>query len=75
MILLKINHIQTAGYCVRGARYWARRHNIDFTEFLRNGMPVEIFETIGDHFAMHVCRVAREEHAANQQEVNNGQEQ
>jgi len=75
MILLKISHIRKAGYCVRGARAWALRHNIDFSYFLQNGMPVEVFEAIGDSFAMHACRVAREEAALQEKEASNGQEQ
>lgn len=71
VIRLHIRHIRQAGYCASGARAWAKRHNINYTEFLQNGIDVEVFEQIGDHFAMHVCHLAREEAA--QQEVSNGQ--
>lgn len=75
MILLKITHIRKAGYCVRGARAWAKRHNIDFTYFLQNGLPVEQFEATGDPFALASCKVAREEAALQNQGADNGQEQ
>lgn len=71
MILLHIKHIHQGGYCSRGARTWAARHNINYTQFVLHGIDVEIIERIGDAFALHVCQLAREEHAA-QQEVNNG---
>lgn len=74
MILLKIQHIRKAGYCVRGARAWAKRHNIDFTYFLQHGLPVEQFEATGDPFALASCKVARDE-ARLEQEAANGQEQ
>lgn len=72
MILLRIQHIHKGGYCSRGARAWAARHNINYTQFVLHGIDVEIIEKVGDAFAMHVCQIARDEHAAKQQEVNNG---
>ena len=72
MILLRIHHIHAAGYCSRGARAWAARHNVNYTQFILHGIPVERIEAFGDAFCIAVCKVAREEHAAKQQEVNNG---
>lgn len=66
-IMLRIHHIRQAGYCARGARAWAKRHNINYTQFLQDGIDIEVFEAIGDHFALEVCAVARKEH-----EVKNG---
>lgn len=72
MTMLHIRHIRQGGYCARGAREWAKRHNINYTEFLQRGIDCDVIEKIGDHFAMTVCRLAREEEATQQQEVNNG---
>lgn len=57
--------------CSRGMRIWAERHNINYTLFLQEGLPVEVLEATGDAFALEACRLAREEHA--KQGVSNGQ--
>lgn len=71
MIMLRIHHIHDCGYCSRGARAWAQRHNFNYTEFLTVGINVERIEEVGDHFAIEVCQYARREHAT-QQGVSNG---
>jgi hypothetical protein len=74
MTQMHIRHIRAAGFCARGAREWARRHNINYTEFLQHGIDCDLLEKTGDHFALTVCRLAREEEEAqNKGEVNNGQ--
>lgn len=72
MATLHIRHIRAAGYCARGARDWCARHQINYTDFLKNGIDCEVIEQIGDHFGIEVCKRAREE-AAQLQEVSNGQ--
>lgn len=74
MILLRIHHIHQGGYCSRGARAWCLRHNVNYTEFILRGIAVERIEAFGDAFAMDVCRIARNEHAAKQKEQSDGQE-
>lgn len=64
MILLHPHHIRQGGYCMRGARAWCERYNINYTQFVLHGIDVEIIEANGDAFAMHVCQLAREEHAS-----------
>ena len=49
---------------MRGARTWADRYNINYTQFVLHGIDVEVIEKIGDAFSLHVCKLAREEHAA-----------
>lgn len=72
MTRVHIRHIRAGGFCARGARDWAARHNINYTNFLQNGIECEILESTGDHFALTVCRLAREEEAAKQKEANDG---
>lgn len=73
MILLFPRHIRKGGYCMRGARAWAERYNINYMQFAQHGIDVEVIEKVGDAFAMHVCQIAREEHAANEG-ASDGQE-
>jgi hypothetical protein len=79
MTTLRIKHIRQAGYCASGTRVWFERHNINYVEFLKNGIDVEILEATGDHFALVASQLARDEEAAGQskpdqqqQEVSNG---
>lgn len=71
-IRVHMKHIWQMHCCSRGARIWAQRHGIDYTKFLREGVPVETLEATGDAFALAVCKIARAE-AAKYSEVNNGQ--
>lgn len=71
MTTLFIRHIRDSGFCAAGAREWAKRHNINYIDFLQNGIDCDVLEQTGDHFALTVCRYAREQEAA-QQEVKNG---
>lgn len=72
MILLHPHHIHKAGYCSRGACAWAKRYNINYTQFVMHGIDVTLIEAVGDAFAMEVCKIARDEHAAKEKEQGNG---
>jgi hypothetical protein len=73
MTRMYVRHIRASGLCMRGARAWAERHNINYTEFLKHGIECDVLEATGDHFALTVCKLAREEEAQ-KNEVSNGQE-
>lgn len=49
-----IDDVRRAGYCVAGARRWFATHEIDFADFLRNGLPAEEFVARGDELAKQV---------------------
>lgn len=67
-MIVTIQDIRDAGFCARGAREWARRHNYDFRDFLQHGMPIERMEAFGDHFCLTVVAHVRNKH----KEVSNG---
>lgn len=64
-------HLAAAQICARGSRLWFEQYKIDYMDYLKNGVPVEIMEATGDHFALLVSRLAREEAA--KKEAGNGQ--
>ena len=64
-------HLAAADICARGSRVWFEQYKIDYMNYLKKGVPVEIMEATGDHFALLVSRLAREEAA--KKEVKNGQ--
>lgn len=65
-------HLAAADICARGSRLWFEQYKIDYMDYLKNGVPVETMEATGDHFALLVSRLAREEAA--KKEVSNGQQ-
>jgi hypothetical protein len=67
-----VRHIRASGLCMRGARAWCARYNINYTEFLQHGIECDVLEATGDHFAITVSKAAREEAARQQEEVSNG---
>lgn len=55
---ITINDVRRAGHCVKGAREWFERHDLDFVEFLRNGIDETEFLASGDALAIHVVEIA-----------------
>lgn len=72
MTNVRMEHARVCGFCARGCRAWAARHNLDFKEFLANGLSIDVIEAVGDAFAVEVCKVARAAEAAQQNEANHG---
>lgn len=54
MTTVRIKHIRQAGFCASGTRAWFERYNIDYTDFLKNGIDAERILAVGDHFG-NVC--------------------
>lgn len=42
------------GYCMAGCRAWAARHGIDWSAFVREGLPAERLVETGDAMALAV---------------------
>jgi hypothetical protein len=51
--------VRAAKMCSSGARYFFRKHNLDWSQFLKYGISVEELEITGDAMAMRVVEVAR----------------
>lgn len=59
VILVHMKHIRAVKMCSRGTRIFFQRHGMDWSKFLKEGLPVEEFEATGDAMAMQVAEVAR----------------
>lgn len=53
-----MGHIRKARMCARGARAFFERHNLDWADFLRNGIEPEKLVATGDAMALDVVEVA-----------------
>lgn len=58
-VIVTMRDIRAARMCSRGARAFFVRHNLDFNDFLTNGIAAEKLEATGDAMAARVCEVAR----------------
>jgi len=53
--------MRALGYCAPAGRAWFAQHDLDWRDFLKNGLPVETAEQIGDHPGLTVAAAARKE--------------
>lgn len=60
-VLVTMRHVRAARMCSRGARRFFERYGLDWSTFLREGLPAETIEATGDAMALRVTRVARDE--------------
>lgn len=58
-IIIRMEHVRKAANCSRGAREFFARHNLDWSDFLTNGIEVEKLEKIDDAMAKAVIEVAK----------------
>lgn len=54
-------HIRRVNFCSRGARAFFERYGLDWSAFLREGIPVSELEATGDALASRVCVLVRQE--------------
>ena len=60
-IRVTMRHVRQCKMCSRGARAFFDRYGMDWSEFLRAGVPVEALEQTGDAMALQAVAVARAE--------------
>lgn len=61
-MVIRIEHVRAAGFCVRGARTWFEGHNLSFSDFLRDGADEAVLLATGDALAARVVERARGGH-------------
>lgn len=58
-IMVTVEDARACRFCFSGSRTWAARHGLSWIEFVNNGLPIEVFENLGDAFADAVAKQAR----------------
>lgn len=53
-VIVTITDIRLAGHCVSGTREWFNAYDLDFRDFIRNGMDSDILLATGDGLAQQV---------------------
>lgn len=59
--MIRHRHLRELKYCNKGARDFFVRHNLDWSEFMKNGLPEEVFLATGDEMAIALVKHARED--------------
>lgn len=54
-------HIRAAKICMAGSRDFFAKHDLDWNDFLANGIPVAVLEEIGNPIALSAAAEARKE--------------
>lgn len=64
-MLVKHEHMRgmQPRYCNKGARKFCRRHGIDWTTFMTEGIPEDVLIATGDAMAIAVVEQARKQWA------------
>lgn len=58
-LIVEMKDIRAAKMCSRGTRDFFNRHGMDWSKFLKEGLPASEFERTGDAMALKVVEVAR----------------
>lgn len=53
--------LQAMRYCNKGTREFFQRHGLDWSRFIKEGLPEEEFIATGDHMALKLVEFAREQ--------------
>lgn len=56
-----MRHLRAEKLCSGGAREWWKRHDLNWSHFLANGIEASVLEATGDAFALRVVERARTE--------------
>lgn len=57
-MIVTLQDARALRYCSRGIRQFFARHGLDYSDFLRNGIPARDLRATGDAMALKVIEVA-----------------
>ena len=58
-VVVRMIHVRQAKMCSHGAREFFKRHNLDWQDFLKNGISAEKLIQLNDAMANQVVKVAQ----------------
>ena len=58
-VIVTVRDMRACKICSRGARKFCKRHNINWTNFITNGIPEEVLIATGNAMAMQMVEAAR----------------
>jgi hypothetical protein len=57
-VIVTMEHVRKAQMCSRGSRKFFERHNLDWNDFLLNGIPASKLIPLNDAMANEVVEIA-----------------
>lgn len=63
-MIVRTNHCQEMGYCMRRVRPWFAQHGLDFVDFVNNGIEPEKLLATDDEFARKIVEYARKKESS-----------
>lgn len=57
---ITVTDTRLADHCVRGVKEWFEHYNLDFRDFLKNGIDAETFLATGDALAARIVELKLE---------------
>ncbi len=57
---ITVSDTRLAGHCVSGVREWFKAYNLDFRDFIKNGIDAEEFLATGDALAERIVALKLE---------------
>lgn len=63
-LIIRMRHVRKAKLCSRGARSFFELNDLDFYDFLKNGISSDKLIATGDSMALSVVKVAEKENAS-----------
>lgn len=60
-VIVTMRHVRQAQVCASGAKAFFERHDLDWRDFVKNGISSATLEAIGDPFALKCVVAARAE--------------
>lgn len=64
-MIVRVQHCQEMGYCMRRVRPWFATHGLDFVDFVNNGIDSEKLLATNDEFAKNIVAWVSEKESAN----------
>lgn len=58
-VIVTIKHVRAAGMCASGARDFCKTNGYNWSEFIKNGIPVEQIEHINNALIKQVIKAAK----------------
>lgn len=58
-VIVTLRDMRACKICSPGAREFCKRHNINWTKFITEGIPEEVLIATGDAMAMKMVEAAR----------------
>ncbi len=59
--IVRMKHIRAAKLCAGGARRWFQAHDLNWSDFLENGIPSSILGQWGDPMAERAIAAAKKD--------------